>query len=464
MADQRVDLDKVSLVETFPYLHRDGSGKFKQDLLGWLLEKNPEFAKLVYTWVAECMQLEKEGAAEAWAAQNADKTEPRIVIYVGGLEAAKVLEKIYGSEQLSLPGVGVELRQTTCGMVLYVQDHPSFWMMKGGEADTFERFRAIMQTWPALTNSIRHGADFQEQLGESGRLQVVQEAATLSAIGRHKLDMRKVLEWCPSARHTGLAETIDWAAAFSQKHCGGDCDVTIRLGFSEHVRHMTPAERTRLEDRRAEIGAFGHTAMGSDSFWVAARDSDEPEWQRLVARAERIEAFGHKALDSDAFWVAARDPDERQWQRLVARAEQIELVEEDAFKCRACWQLLCSATPDDWDTALPRITLVHQVAPEGLRANGFWLLLLKKHDDAHFAKAMDRARQIKQSKHSDKKSSALTLDSSWDQLSKKHSDEKWATMFRVFLSFAKGAANQDLLWAVLDRNFTVAVLPSYRLS
>ena len=55
-------------------------------------------------------------------------------------------------------------------MVLYEQDHPSFWMMKGGEADTFERFRAIMQTWPALTNSIRHGADFQEQLGESGRL------------------------------------------------------------------------------------------------------------------------------------------------------------------------------------------------------------------------------------------------------------------------------------------------------
>jgi hypothetical protein len=30
-------------------------------------------------------------------------------------------------------------------------------------------------------------------------------------------------------------------------------------------------------------------------------------------------------------------------------------------------------------------------------------------------------------------------------------------MFFVFLSFAKGAANQDLLWAVLDRNFTVAV-------
>ena len=97
------------------------------------------------------------------------------------------------------------------------------------------------------------------------------------------------------------------------------------------------------------------------------------------------------------------------------------------------------------------------MAPEGLKANGFWQLLLKKHDEAHFAKAMDRAKQIKQSKHSDKKSSALTLDSSWDQLSKKHSDDKWARMFRVYLSFAKGAANQDLLWAVLDRNFTVAV-------
>ena len=86
MADQHIDLDKVSLVETFPYFHRDGSGKFKQDLLGWLLEKNPELAKLVHTWVAECMQLEKAGAAEAWAAQNADKTEPPSVIYVGGLD------------------------------------------------------------------------------------------------------------------------------------------------------------------------------------------------------------------------------------------------------------------------------------------------------------------------------------------------------------------------------------------
>ena len=100
---------------------------------------------------------------------------------------------------------------------------------------------------------------------------------------------------------------------------------------------------------------------------------------------------------------------------------------------------------------------MHQVAPEGLRANGFWLLLLKKHDDAAFEAAIHRARQIKNSKHSDGKSSALTMDSCWDQLSKKHNDDKWATMFLVFLSFAKGAANQNLLWAVLDRNFTVAV-------
>jgi hypothetical protein len=48
MATQHIDLDKVSLVETFPYLHRDGSGKFKQDLLSWLMEKIPEFAKLVH--------------------------------------------------------------------------------------------------------------------------------------------------------------------------------------------------------------------------------------------------------------------------------------------------------------------------------------------------------------------------------------------------------------------------------
>jgi hypothetical protein len=162
-------------------------------------------------------------------------------------------------------------------------------------------------------------------------------------------------------------------------------------------------------------------------------------------------------MDCNAFWVAARELTEPKWLVVAARAKQIELVEEDALKCRDCWQLLCTATPDDWDTALTRITLVHQEAPEGVRANGFWLLLLKKLDNAHFAKAMDRARKIKQSKHSDGKSSALTIDSSWDQLSKKHNDEKWATMFAVFLSFAKGAANQDLLWAVLDRNFTVAV-------
>ena len=247
MADQRIDLDKVSLVETFPYLHRDGSGKFKQDLLEELLEKNPEFAKLVYTWVAECMQLEKEGATEAWAAQNSGEEEPPSVIYAGGLVVAKVLEKIYGSEPLSLAGIDVELRQTTCGKVLYVEDHPSYWMMKRGDKATFERFRATMQTWPALTNSIRHGANFLEQLGESGRLQIEQEAATLSAIKRHGLDITQVQAWCPSGLHTAKEETIEWAAEFARKYCGGDRRVTIRLGFSERVRHMTTAERERLE-------------------------------------------------------------------------------------------------------------------------------------------------------------------------------------------------------------------------
>jgi hypothetical protein len=183
----------------------------------------------------------------------------------------------------------------------------------------------------------------------------------------------------------------------------------------------------------------------------------KPEWERLVLRAKEIEAFGPGAMGCNAFWTAARDLKKPEWERLVLRAKEIELIEEDSLKCRDCWQLLCTATPDDWDTALTRITLARQVAPEGLRANGFWLLLLKKLDDAQFATAMGRARQIKQSKHSDGTSSALTSDSCWDQLGKMHEYRTWATMFAVFLSFAKGAANQDLLWAVLDRNFTVAV-------
>jgi hypothetical protein len=209
--------------------------------------------------------------------------------------------------------------------------------------------------------------------------------------------------------------------------------------------------------RAEQIERFGPKALGRDAFWVAARDLGKTEWDRLVLRAEQVEAFGPGAMGCDAFWAAARDSDEPKWGVVVWRAKEIELVEEDALKCRDAWQLLCSATPDDWGPALTRIRLVHREAPEGVRANGFWLLLLKKHDDAAFATAMDRARKIKQSKHSDGKSSALTMDSCWDQLSKKHSDEKWKTMFAVFLSFAKGAANQDLLWAVLDRNFTVAV-------
>jgi hypothetical protein len=48
MADQRIDLKEVSLIELFPFLHKDGSGKFEQDLLQELLEKNQEFAGLVY--------------------------------------------------------------------------------------------------------------------------------------------------------------------------------------------------------------------------------------------------------------------------------------------------------------------------------------------------------------------------------------------------------------------------------
>jgi hypothetical protein len=288
-------------------------------------------------------------------------------------------------------------------------------------------------------------------------MQVAQEAATRSAIERHKLDVTQVQAWCKSGLHTGVADTIDWAADFAQRHCDGDPGVTIRLGFSELVRHMSPADLARLEGRGATIGAFGKGAMGSGSFWVAARDSKKPEWDRLVLRAEDIEGFGPGAMGSDAFWSAARDSDDPKWGVVVLRAKEIELVEEHALKCRDAWQLICSATPDDWGPALTRITLVHQEAPEGVRANGFWLLLLKKLDDAQFATAMDRAKKIKQSKHSDGTSSALTSDSCWDQLGKMHDDRTWGTMFAVFLSFAKGAANQDLLWAVLDRNFTVAV-------
>jgi hypothetical protein len=246
MATQHIDLDKVSLVETFPYLHRDGSGKFKQDLLGELLERNPEFAELVHTWVDECMQLEKEGAAEAWAAQNSGKTEPPSVIYVGGLEAAALLEKIYGSVPLILPGIDVELRQTKSGTVLYEEEHPSHWMMKRGDTATFEHFKDTMEIWPALTNCIRNGVDFKEQLGESARLQAEQEAATRLAIARHKLDIDRVRARCRSGMHTANEKTIDWAAEFSRKYCGGDPDVTIRLGFSEHVRNMSPDERARL--------------------------------------------------------------------------------------------------------------------------------------------------------------------------------------------------------------------------
>ena len=247
MADQRIDLQEVSLIELFPFLHKDGSGKFEQDLLQELLEKNQEFAGLVCTWVDECMKLEDTGAAEAWAAQNSGEEEPPSVIYAGGLVVAALLKKIYGSEPLSLADIDVELRQTTRGMVVYEADHPSHFLMKGGDAETAKRFRATMEIWPALTKSIRHGASFQEQLGESGRLQTEQEAATRSAIARHKLDIDQVLARCRSGMHTAKAETIDWAADFARKYCGGDRRVTIQLGFSERVRNMSPAERERLD-------------------------------------------------------------------------------------------------------------------------------------------------------------------------------------------------------------------------
>jgi hypothetical protein len=60
-----------------------------------------------------------------------------------------------------------------------------------------------------------------------------------------------------------LAKPIDWAAGFARKYCGGDRRVTIRLGFSEHVRHMSPAERQRLEGRAVDAARF-RKAMGRD--------------------------------------------------------------------------------------------------------------------------------------------------------------------------------------------------------
>ncbi len=62
---------------------------------------------------------------------------------------AALLEDIYGSVPLILPGIDVELRQTRrgtrSGTVLYEEDHPSHWMMKGGDTATFEHFKDTME-------------------------------------------------------------------------------------------------------------------------------------------------------------------------------------------------------------------------------------------------------------------------------------------------------------------------------
>ena len=50
-------------------------------------------------------------------------------------------------------------------------------------------------------------------------------------------------------------------------------------------------------DRAQQVETmFGHKAMGSDSFWAAAKTLDAKEWARLVRRAEEIE----KAMGSDS--------------------------------------------------------------------------------------------------------------------------------------------------------------------
>ena len=109
-----------------------------------------------------------------------------------------------------------------------------------------------------------------------------------------------------------------------------------------------------------------------------------------------------------------------------------------------------------WKVVTARVEEVTKTAPESLAANGFWELLLKRLTDTQFADVMGWVAEIKASKHSQKGvAPALSSDSCWTQLAKLSvSDtpqEAWAKMKSVFEAMAASAANQDVLWSVVDR-------------
>ena len=66
-------------------------------------------------------------------------------------------------------------------------------------------------------------------------------------------------------------------------------------------------------DRAQQVETmFGHKAMGSDSFWAAAKTLDAKEWARLVRRAELIEEkLGDMALGMNSLWAGSGLPSAR---------------------------------------------------------------------------------------------------------------------------------------------------------
>ena len=66
-------------------------------------------------------------------------------------------------------------------------------------------------------------------------------------------------------------------------------------------------------DRAQQVETmFGHKAMGSDSFWAAAKTLDAKEWARLVRRAELIEEkLGDKASGMNSLWAGSGRPSAR---------------------------------------------------------------------------------------------------------------------------------------------------------
>ncbi len=270
---------ELSLIETFPFKHIIAAKDFMQKELEDEYDTNAEFKSIIDKWMRFSVNLENTAFVEKWNAKHPGKPVPKQPFYVGGAFAERVTTNALEAKPVKLAGLPNVLAQSADGKkVLYNQAHPSYHLLNPSP-DATQNFRDLTQIWPALTETLIYGKDFNQQLDDSAQAQVAKELEIAELIVEYAIDRAMVLQRYSSALHTGDPDQIRWGVETVATKFNGDPSLTIMFAFSTVLRDMQGGQRDEVAARAALVETtFGQQVRRSDSFWAAVMAADDDEF------------------------------------------------------------------------------------------------------------------------------------------------------------------------------------------